>query len=64
MKLEPLIILKLLSNFSDCDPQYSYKLYSYKKSVLSMLEKSFIRQAERLSKVEVGKTTAIHSMIA
>ena len=31
MKLEPRIILNLLLNFSDFDPRYSYKLYSYKK---------------------------------
>ena len=30
MKLEPRIILKLFLNFSDSEPEYSYKLYSYK----------------------------------
>ena len=37
MKLEPHIILKLFLTFSDYEPQYSYKLYSYKqKNVLKM----------------------------
>ena len=31
MKLEARIILKLFLNFSDFEPQYSYKLHSYKK---------------------------------
>ena len=31
MKLEPCIIIKLFLNFSDSEPQYSYKLYSNKK---------------------------------
>ena len=30
MKLEPCIILKLVLNFSDSEPEYSYKIYSYK----------------------------------
>ena len=31
MKVEPGNILKLLLNFSNFEPQYSYRLYSYKK---------------------------------
>ena len=31
MKLEPCIILKSFFNFSDSEPEYSHKLYSYKK---------------------------------
>ena len=38
MKVEPGIILKLFLNFSNFEPQYSYRLYSYKKkSVLQLL---------------------------
>ena len=33
MKLEPRTILTLFLIFSDSEPQYSYKLHSYKKSV-------------------------------
>ena len=33
MKLEPRIILKLFLNFSDVEPQYSYKIFSRKKSI-------------------------------
>ena len=33
MKVGPGIILKLFLNFSNFEPQYSYRLYSYKKSV-------------------------------
>ena len=36
MKLEPCIILKLFLNFSDSEPEYSYKLYSYKAKVCIM----------------------------
>ena len=31
MKVEPGNILKLFLNFSNFEPQYSYRLYSYKK---------------------------------
>ena len=31
MKVEPCNILKLFLNFSNFEPQYSYRLYSYKK---------------------------------
>ena len=31
MKIEPGNILKLFLNFSNFEPQYSYRLYSYKK---------------------------------
>ena len=31
MRLEPRIILNLFLNFSDFEPHYCYKLYSYKK---------------------------------
>ena len=31
MKVEPGIILKLFLNFSNFEPQSSYRLYSYKK---------------------------------
>ena len=31
MKLESCIILQLFFNFSDSEPEYSYKVYSYKK---------------------------------
>ena len=33
MKLEFRIILKMLINFSNFEPEYSYKLYSYKRSM-------------------------------
>ena len=33
MKLEFRIILKMLINFSNFEPEYSYKLFSYKKNV-------------------------------
>ena len=32
MKLESCIILELFLNFSDSEPEYSYKLYSYVQS--------------------------------
>ena len=34
MKVEPGNILKLFLNFSNFEPQYSYKLYSYKKECI------------------------------
>ena len=34
MKRRPCIILKLFLNFSDSEPYYCYKFYSYKKCVL------------------------------
>ena len=38
MKVEFCIILKLLLNFIDSEPQYSYELYSYnRKSISSFL---------------------------
>ena len=37
IKLEPHIILELFLNFSDCEPQYSYKLYSFKKGRMCMI---------------------------
>ena len=36
MKVEPSIIPKLFLNFSNFEPQYFYRLYSYKKSVLKV----------------------------
>ena len=44
MKLEPFIILKLFLNFSDSEPLYSYKLYSYKKSSVY-----YIKYSEQLN---------------
>ena len=35
MKVEPGNILKLFLNFSNFEPQYSYRLYSYKKKECS-----------------------------
>ena len=32
MKLEPRIILKLFLNLSESEPDYSYKIYSYKSA--------------------------------
>ena len=36
MKVEPGNILKLFLNFSNFEPQYSYRLYSYKKKSVSV----------------------------
>ena len=36
MKVEPGDILKLFLNFSNFEPQYSYRLYSYKKKSVSV----------------------------
>ena len=38
MKVEPGNILKLFLNFSNFEPQYSYRLYSYKKRVYKLLK--------------------------
>ena len=42
MKLEPRILLQLFLNFSDFEPQYSCKLYFYKKE-RSIYRKSMIK---------------------
>ena len=36
MKVEPGNILKLFLNFSNFEPQYSYRLYSYKKKSVAV----------------------------
>ena len=36
MKLKPCIILKLFLNVSDSEPEYYYKLYFYKKYVVTV----------------------------
>ena len=43
IKLEPRSILKLFLDFSDFEPQYSYKLFSYKKEYNVSLHKVFLK---------------------
>ena len=36
MKLEPCTNVKLFLNFSNSEPEYSYKLYTYKNTLVSL----------------------------
>ena len=61
MKVEPGNILKLFLNFSNFEPQYSYRLYSYKK-------KSVLRDFFELPQIPIkswrGRGNFIQSLIA
>ena len=53
MKVEPFIILILFLNFNDSEPEYSYKLWSYKKVRKSLqCIKSHVRIVIKSSFVE------------
>ena len=45
IKLEPCIILKLLLNFRDSEPQYSYELYAYRKKYVSGFKLKMVAQS-------------------
>ena len=61
MKVEPGNILKLSLNFSNFEPQYSYRLYSYKKK--SVLLDSLLSEllSELLFEKIAHMLTATHS---
>ena len=53
MELQPCVILKLFINFSDSEPGYSCKLYSYKEKCILWFLLEVLKKYNRTSAVQV-----------